>query len=246
MQLGKCILFCASQRSGSTMIHDDLHNLAGAWGRNAEWLYSEIIRHRTTQPWDDVWAAGAEKHKVGDWTTAKVMFHYTPHISDFIEGKQVTRPRPVLDFEPARFDAFQSFFADAVWVYIERGDVFEQAASMYIAETSKFWELRRGQDAPEMVPPSEIPYDTQKLRDQLRKFRAERAGWRMFFNYYGISPLRITYEDAVSNYPGYLAPLMDECGLARVDPVPERRLIKVGTGLNVEFADRLRAEMAEA
>ena len=225
------------------MIHDDLHNLAGAWGRNAEWLYSEIIRNRTTSSWAEVWQAGQEKHRVGPYITAKVMYHYTPHISGFIEGTPVTRPRPVLEFEPARFDAFHDFFRDAVWVYIERQDIFSQAASMYIAEATKLWEMRIGDQQDTARPPPDVPYDQAKLRDQYRKFDAERVGWRSVFRHYGISPLTITYEDAVSRYPDYLSPLFERCGLTMVHPIPQRRLVKVGTTLNDVFAARFREEI---
>jgi LPS sulfotransferase NodH len=239
-------MFCATQRTGSTMVHDDFHNLAGDYGRNAEWLYGAIIRDRPSPPWAEVWEAGAPRNRVGPYISAKVMFHYAPHLSGFIAGIPVTKPRAIVEFKPEQFDPFYAFFRESIWVHIYRRDIFAQAASMYIAQTTQLWESRVGRDDPERLQRPDVPFDSARMITQYNQFKAELDGWKNFFRHYGITPITIAYEDAIASYPTYLDELMQATGLPRVDPVPERRLRKVGTSLNDEFAARLRAHIEQA
>jgi LPS sulfotransferase NodH len=243
VQAGNCILFCASQRTGSTMVFDDLLNVMGYPPRDSERLYVQIVRDKTTEPWEAVWADVRAHNHLAGYTVNKVMFHYTPQISSFIAGTPVVKARRFFEFRPELFDAFHVFFRDAIWVYVERRDVFAQAVSMYLAEATGRWEIRAGTSRPAQPRRPDVRYDRVKLRDHLTQFLAERAQWPRLFDHYGIKPLRIEYEDAVARYPAYLDELLVTAGLEVSEPVPERRMFKVGTDLNHAYADTLRTEV---
>src|SRR5262245_3476060 len=113
MPSGKCIILCATQRTGSSMVFDDLLNVLGSGRADGELLYTTIIRSRTKQSWKDAWQSIRERSTFSDLSINKVMFHYVAHLSGFIAGIPVERPRPVLEFNPERFEHFYAFFRDA-------------------------------------------------------------------------------------------------------------------------------------
>ncbi len=235
---GGCVIFCATARTGSTMVFDDFRNVLGHEPVDSEILYEEIIHRRTTQSWAQLWPALQHDWTVGPYWCVKVMYHYTPYISRFIAGQTLTKTPPVRAFSPADCDDFQRFFKDAVWVHVRRRDVYAQAVSMYFAETTGVWESREA-GAARVVTPA---YDRDRILEYLKGFIAERRQWDLFFSHYNIAPLNIDYEDAIGGYPRYLEPLLQRLGLRPARPVPPRRLFKIGDEINTGFAERLRAD----
>ncbi len=229
------------------MMLDDLLNIAGRWGADGEILRNALLitdpsRSYPVLNWDAAWDIAREKNKVQDFIVLKVMFHYTPYLSAAIRGELPARHPPIPTFKPELFDAFHNFFQDAIWVWVERRDVFAQAVSMYLAETTKLWEIRRDNAPPTLEARPHPPYDREKLLGYLRQFVAERAQWPHFFDHYKVSPLRLTYENAVDNYPGYLDEVFAATGLGRAGKISERRLVKVGDATNDYYAKLLREE----
>ena len=233
------VIFCATARTGSTMVFDDLRNVLGYGPVDSEILYEEIIHRRTTKTWQQLWPELQQEWTVGSFWCAKVMFHYTPYISRFIAGEPLLRTPPVRHFNPADFDAFYRFFAGTTWVHVRRDDVYAQAVSMYFAETTGVWESREGGTPQDFAAPD---YDLEKLMKYLKEFIEERRQWDLFFSHYKITPLTISYEDALGGYPQYLDPLLERLGLQALQPLPPRRLFKIGNETNAEFAGRLRAD----
>ncbi len=228
------------------MICDDLFNVAGGPPVDAERLYSLIIRQRASESWRDVWDTVQEKNRVQDRIVVKVMYHYTPYISDVIAGRGLSsRTPPVFTFDPERLAPFYGFFSDAVWVHIERSDVFAQTVSIYMAEQSKVWERRARDGDLKADLFSAVEYDREKLLGRVKLFMAERAMWPRFFEQFGIDPIRIHYEVASETYPGYLDELVETSGLQPVSPVPPRRMLKVATAKNAQFIEQLRRDLQE-
>jgi len=248
----KSVIFCATQRTGSTLIFDDLLNLVGWKRRNPEILYEWIVRKKTDLPWSEVWNEIRAQNQVHGTFIAKVMFHYTPIVSSYMERNTYEGVRNCYEFRPELFDAFHSFFADAIWVYVDRRDVFSQAVSMYMAESTNVWEKlthipKPGvvtiPERPNAVPESEVRYDAKKLKRFVRSFLNEREQWQRFFEHYKIEPIRISYEEAVCHFPHYLNELLSATGLQSVAEPPARRMIKVGTQRNEEWATYLRNDI---
>jgi LPS sulfotransferase NodH len=242
------LILCATQRTGSTMMLDDLLNVAGRWGADGEILRNALFTTNVAKAypvpdWAAAWSLARSKNRVQHVIVLKVMFHYVAYLDAAIRGALPARRPPVPDFTPERFDAFHEFFRDAIWVSIERRDVFAQAVSMYLAEATQLWEIKAASPPQPgaMRPP---PYDRERLEVYLRAFTRERAQWPQFFAHYGITPLRLTYEDAVDNYPRYLDEVFAATSLKRAPTVPERRFVKVGSVINEQYARRLRDETA--
>lgn len=264
MHAGKSVIFCATQRTGSTLVFDDFLNVVGSGRLNSEILYERTALKKTQLPWNELWNELEALNRVHDYFLGKVMFHYTPLVSGFIERNSTSRVvYPCLKFSPGLFDGFRNFFADAIWVYVERRNVFAQAVSMYLAETTNVWEKLRGDgvkvhmdgtDPIEAVsrnpsrrsgvpPGSVVRYEYAKLKGYLQGFLREREQWQLFFQHYKITPIRISYEEAASGYPQYLKELLDKTGLHAVDAPPPRRMLKVGGQRNAEWAEFLRNDV---
>ena len=58
-----------------------------------------------------------------------------------------------------------------------------------------------------------MDFDIHQARKHMRGFIKEDAQWMAFFKRHGITPIQIYYEDAVPNFPTYLAPVLAAAGL---------------------------------
>jgi LPS sulfotransferase NodH len=190
-----------------------------------------------------VWDEVSQKSKIPGYFFGTVMFHYTPWISSFIERNSTSGVRRCLTFAPELFDGFYNFFADAIWVYLERRNVFAQAVSMYLAETTNTWHKFVGEPQQSGVPTAAVGYEYEKLKRYLDRFLAEREQWQHFFRHYKITPIRISYEEAASGYPHYLNELLDRIGLKMLETPPPRREMKMGDQRNEEWAEFLRNDV---
>ncbi len=239
----KAVVFCATQRTGSTLVYDDFRNIAGAIGRAPELLHKEIAVNKTQRAWGDLWNEVTKFKNVQGTYLEKVMFHYTPMISRYIETGSTAGVERCTTFEPRLFDGFYNFFANATWVYVERRDVFSQAVSMYLAEKKDVWFARWNDKPAELRDRPDPRYDFKLLKPYLSGFLTEREQWQSFFTHYKIDPVRIYYEDAVDNYPEYLDELFERSGLQKIRSNPPRRFLKQGTELNEKWARWLRDDI---
>ena len=245
MPAKRSLIFCATQRTGSALVYDDFFRLNGGPSLDAERPYTLLFRENVAT-WDDLWMALGERNVVADHVVIKVMFHYLPHLSQFIAGVRPANNWPIVTFEPRQCDAFFQFFEGSQWAHIEREDVCAQIVSLFMAEKSHIWENRTGEARPEAPADAPIPYDRERLLKLARRILAERPLWRAFFAHYGITPLVIKYEDAAANYPGYLDELQRAMGLTSLSPCPPRRMFKVGGETHRDYAQRLRADLMAA
>jgi LPS sulfotransferase NodH len=236
----KRVIFCATPRTGSTMIFDDFRNALGHWPADSEILYQEIINKRTGLDWPTLWRDIQESLSAGPVWAVKVMFHYLPYLAQFISGSTLTKTPPIRQFQPSQVASFVKFFGDATWVHIRRRDVFAQAVSMYMAETTDVWEDRTGKGA--MLRQDRPVYDRSRLLIYAEDLFKEREQWPELFAHFGIDQLSIDYEDAAANYPDYLSPLFSKLNLQPVSSVPPRRMFKIGDALNEDFARRLERD----
>src|SRR5271155_5422364 len=109
MSRERCLILCATQRTGSTMMLDDLLNIAGRWGADGEILRNALLvtdpsRSYPVLNWDAAWELAREKNRVQNCIVLKVMFHYTPYLSAAISGELPARQPPIPNFKPELFD----------------------------------------------------------------------------------------------------------------------------------------------
>lgn len=219
------------------MVTDDFQNLTGRSPTQTEGFYHLVLApHGADQPsslppdlpWDQAMAI-LEAYRHGEAVFFdRVMFHYLWQLSRMID--------------PARHDPmctpFATYFADATWVHIRRANVLEQVVSKYLADALNVW-VKSDARTPDFN--AEVAFDLEKARMYLRALLAEDRQWQRFFARHGITPVQIYYEDAASNFPGYLAPLLTSLGLKTGStPAATRRMEKLGNARNLVLAQVLR------
>lgn len=235
-QLGKfsekAIIFAATQRSGSTMMVDDFQNLTGRSRTESEGFFRLVLAPGIEpMTWEE--ALDRVKHHRRNEAVFfdKVMFHQVHRLAAMIEKEKNT----------AMGHPFAEVFADATWVYIRRANIFEQAVSKYIAEELQVWDAA---DAKSSDFNAKFEFNIDIARIHLKALLQEDNNWRHFFRTHGIKPIQVYYEDAVANFPGYLAPVFEAVGI-EFDPskAGERRMQKVGNERNNTLADILEKMM---
>ncbi|HLY57859.1 MAG TPA: DUF6212 domain-containing protein [Stellaceae bacterium] len=243
MAAQRFIAICTTQRSGSTLVFDDIRNLYGYPIGNCEIIINKIREGTARPPWQQVWSESFDKNRMGDYFIGNFMFHYVHNIADCIVGREGNRKSEKLDFDANRVAAFYDFFKDAIWIHLERRDGCAQAASMHMAQVTKFWTRQVGMPQEHRYDEPAVDYDFQVLSHLYRRFEKEKQQWPKFFRHFGIDPIRLDYDDAVGNYPDYLQPVVDRVELTPRRPAPERRMIKIGGEVSGGLADRLRADL---
>ncbi|QDL94792.1 hypothetical protein FDP22_23270 (plasmid) [Paroceanicella profunda] len=222
------LLFAATQRSGSTMVVDDFQNITGRSRTESEAFYRQVIAaERSSEDWDvTVEKVKAFRDKEVIFFD-KIMFHQMTVLSEMIDPERHT---------PACLPFFE-YFRDATWVYIRRANAFEQVVSKYIAEALNVWDKA---DAKSDDFNSKFEFNIELAKVHLRSLLKEDEQWQVFFRRHKISPIEIYYEDAVSNFPNYLAPVLEKIGVsANLEQTGERRMRKLGNSRNENLANVL-------
>jgi trehalose 2-sulfotransferase len=109
------------------------------------------------------------------------------------------------DFVPfSEGDVIDHFFERARYIYLTREDMLRQAVSLVMAHATGVWyspadshpaaKSRRPEPKPEPV------LDEALVLRNIEKLRRDREQWERFFRSRGIQPLRLTYEQLVSNH----------------------------------------------
>lgn len=225
------VIFCATQRSGSTMVVDDFVNLAGYERSESEAFYAQVLAQdeNGAMSWQQAYETVRRfREGKGPVFYDKVMFHYLHKLSRKID--------------PVAHDGscapFAKFFSDATWVFIRRANIFEQSVSKYVAEELNIWDKRATKDDQFNLS---MEFNVEKAKGYARALAKEDRRWVWFFRKNGITPIEIYYEDAVENFPHYLAPLFNAAGVdGAFDTPPERRMQKLGNRRNVVLSDILR------
>ena len=223
------IIFCATQRSGSTMIVDDFQNATGREPTQTEVFYHHVI-DQGVENWSEALNI-VIKYRSGEAIFFdKVMFPFVPKLSEMILrdgalhdkntftklfGKSIPRAlsnmsnRKIPDAPVHTTAAFANFFQNAIWVYIRRANIFEQTVSKYTAEALQAWDFSEIDEGFN----SGMNFDLDLARDYMAGIIEEDAQWLAFFKRHAITPIEIYYEDAVPNFPHYLDPLLTAAGL---------------------------------
>lgn len=192
----KKILICTTQRSGSTMICDDMQRVGlgrpdehfYSWGQEGErdWAvaYDDLVRDAT--------ANGIQASKI----MANKARLVNGRFATFIEATQ-----------PGPYKFLRSVYADAVWIWLRRGDKIGQAISLFLAERSGVFHSISAADRSKGIVPgkavlsdqndSAIPpveYDFGAIRKHLDFVTRGDLLWAEFFRMTRIKPLLWDYE----------------------------------------------------
>lgn len=232
------VVVCATQRSGSTMVCEDL-SLIGCGHPNEYFLK---WKPKKGVDWARELDAIVEKHSVDDRFAVKIMANQLRDIdaclATFLEAS---------DFP--RFAHFATAFKDALWVWVRRSDLLGQAISHYVAmNTGTYHAIRRkigfipGRSKPlSTISYRDVPYNFDKIVREWNTFMHQDLLWSEFFRQNGIEPVVVNYEEAVEEAGRlkYLARIAGLTGTELCDPLPARNLLRMPGGINEELRARV-------
>jgi LPS sulfotransferase NodH len=90
-------------------------------------------------------------------------------------------------------NAFPGGLKDWKWIYLYREDVIAQGISLYVAQKCNAWNWFEGQERINDLKDHECNLD--ELLNAVQIVANERLRWDLFFALFGITPLRVSYED---------------------------------------------------
>ncbi|MDQ0503245.1 Stf0 family sulfotransferase [Xanthobacter agilis] len=101
-------------------------------------------------------------------------------------------------FNPIYFSgAYRHYFSSAKFVYLTREDILDQSISLFIAQSTGYFhstsQQRKDQNA------EEIHFDFDAIAARVVQFSEMQSNWERFFASEGIRPLRVTYEQLLSD-----------------------------------------------
>ena len=241
------LIVCATQRCGSTMVLEDMRN-SGLLGKPEEYFI----------PWDpslpdqdwvfrleSVFRASKSSNGVA---AIKVMADQAVNVDRCLSQVDDT-----LHKRNQILPSFHAFLQRGKFVYIQRRDRLRQAISRVIArrtginhavssaEDDHFaGNLMKGLDTGYA---KQVPFDFDAIRQTMIAIEEENLIWEGFFKSWGIKPLRLIYEDYKDDFPGYMQPLFDLAGVDMPTELPQRKMVKLGSNTNEQFAAGYVAEL---
>lgn len=241
------LVICATQRCGSTMVLEDMRN-SGLLGKPEEY-FIPWDASLPDQDWvyrlDGVLSDSMTENGVG---AVKIMADQAVSVDRCLAQVDDTlhKGRRILP-------SFHTFLKDAVFVYIQRKDRLRQAISRVIAEQTGInhavdtgtqehfaGNLMKGLDTSYS---QDVPFNFELLQKTMLGIEEENLIWENFFRDWKIQPLRLVYEDYKDDFPGYLKPLFDCAGIDMPTDLTPRKMIKMATSQNEDFASGYIAEI---
>lgn len=241
------IILCATQRSGSTMIVEDMRN-TGVLGNPKEWFV----------PWDPAKTLVNWQEKIVDVKQRASGVNGVLAIK--VMAKQLHPVNACLaEAYPAREDAefghFASAFREAKWVRIIRRDTVSQAISRLMAQQTGInhatarpedehfaGNLARGYDTNYN---HKTKYSYEKLLSFVTAIVLENLAWDSFFASHKITPVELVYEDIVRDTDmAYLDVLAAHIGLDCELKRQPRKMVKMGNSRNREWRERFFKDAA--
>jgi len=236
------IVVCATQRSGSTMVCEDITN-SGILGKPEEWFLSWNPEQK--KDWqselDAVKAKGSTENGI---FSVKLMANQLRHVDACLSG--IIEPG-----SDGPYPHLRGLFRDAVWVWVRRQDTVDQAISHYIAKKRGVYHTVEKTSG--FVPGSsvttkgfkdkDIPYGFQEILSEWSRVERDNLVWNSFFDETGISPYVIWYEHAPKNAAVGVAAhfWMDR----QIETKP-RNLVKLPSRRNMEIRKRFLADLFAA
>jgi len=223
----KKIVICATHRSGSTMVCDDLTG-SGVLGRANE-HFVNWARHDVSEDYGERLAGILKRGTTPNGIFAvKVMADQVRMVDARLRGIVAA------DSGAGAFPHFIGWCHDATWVYVVRRDSVRQAISNLAArKTGIFHRIRtragfvpgRARRFPRALG-SDLPY--ADLLAEIDQVTRANLFWRSFFERNRIEPIELVYEEiAVADRRDYLRRIAASCGIAELPALPERNLQKL-------------------
>ena len=178
----KPYIVCSTARSGTNFFRHLLHS------HNLGHPYSWDFRRKPIETEADLYKPTL---KTG-WTApvwSRTMWHGLLLV--FVEKCREIKGLPTGLSDSA---VLETTFPEIRFIYLYREDTVRQSISYLKAQQSKIWSMKKI-DVPDF---EEYIYDPLKIESYIRMLRKENALWEQWFTEQKITPLRVTYEECVS------------------------------------------------
>jgi len=221
------ILICATQRSGSTLLCEDLRN--HKLGKAEEHFLPIVQGYTTSDPEGWISSKIHDASSENGVASIKTMSNYTAQVDRFLGGSGGIQDGRLW---PAFFDRFH----DAVWVRLHRRNIVRQAISRLFALKSGV-NHSVATEAAAFKPGRSVIGDTTKLYDtiqydadyigqQIHSIASEMSLWDLFFETNGVEPVDVLYESMVFDL-SYVHRVEDLIDQPRSQLVQTRQLRKL-------------------
>jgi len=237
----KKIILCSTQRSGSTMVVEDMRN-SEVLGNPEEYF----IKWQSLGETSDIQKEIEILHNQGeknDVFSIKVMASQIKKVNELLKNS-------------TQFNDITELFQGAHWVYIKRNNTIKQAVSKYIASVTKINHAISDETSNHFVGNllkgnhseynKNVPYDYNKIFQEYIHIRKENLFWEEFFVRFNIEPLVLEYE-IYSKYENYkhLYDIANHAQISEKLSIKERKLKKLSNDVNKLFVESFKNDIFE-
>ena len=215
---------CTTIRSGSTWLAELLAS-TGRLGRPAEYFSTKFQKRVRSPDYPDT-VRGQIAYALDHGRTPNGIYGFKIYPMQ-------------LDWMSARLNWTESF-PDLRFVHLQRRDLLGQAISRARVNQTLQWRST--------LPASAEPrYDGAAILEAMRETVAQDARWTLFFSRTGIAPLRLVYEDTLSEVDATVDAVARLVGVdGPVAAAPERIPFTVQRDdVSAEWRDRFIAEFGD-
>jgi LPS sulfotransferase NodH len=192
-QVARSFTIAFTMRSGSNAICDILAK--NGLGSAGEW-FQQPITPIGDEPWLKAFVRLVNENQAGGVFGSKMSHDHRAAID--------TRLRQAIP----GYRCLDDVLPRHRWVQLVRKDKVLQAISLCRAESSNRWATT---DASQM-PSGELEYDFFHVLSRVMMIQSGELAWEVYFQQYGIEPLRIVYEDFFHDLEPQLRRLIDYLG----------------------------------
>jgi len=245
----KRIVICATERSGSTLLCEDMR-ATRRLGRPHEY-FIPILEKTAPADFSKTLADTEARFAARDRGvfSVKVMMSYLPDI----EAGFAASGWPGGHGSGIPYPRFLDRFREAHWIWIRRRDTASQAVSREMArqtgvthaiqDTSKPFFVRRGLIRHDDTYNRQAQVDLDRVIAEIDRIEAENLSWQAFFDEAGIAPFVIEYEDILEPRRETLHSIAEYCEVELGKWKMDRRLVKLSNARSREIRDAVRKRL---
>ncbi len=239
------IVICATQRSGSTLLCEDMRATGHLGLPNEHFL--PYLNTVATPDWPARLQADHARFSTPNGVYAvKVMMSYLGDIDARLA--EAAGQSPAKDAAQP-FAHFRALFADARFIWLRRINLTEQAISREMARQTGITHAVRDEASPTFLRKNVVTYeddynraaivDVDSVIAEISAIAAENEKWLYFFLRWGIEPLMMEYETILADPRAHVLRIAEFAGVDLPYWTPERRLVKLANARNEEIYRRV-------
>lgn len=247
----KALVILTTQRSGSTMLCEDITSLRilGSPNEHFDYMLNKSKGKNREELLGDFKSRGNVFNS--DFYSIKLMYSDLPKFGYWVSDRVKQYGNPINDeiFREISIRFFLEKFENATFIYLKRTNKFEQALSHYRAmKTSKWhmWNMKTDQPHKSHSPNEEdqlLNNIDVELFDDLYDFscKSDRE-LELILKKLGIDYLPLVYEEIKNDYPNYLLDISAKAGVKiNIDSLDGRKIQKITSNdFVVKFKNSLR------